>query len=95
MPIASKERVRAIIDTYSYKQRLALAQFIQKRFPLLQAGILEEKRRYHKSFCLYALDSSRGYGKVGTIVAKDLRGRGYAHFPSVEDFVKAYPIERE
>ena len=95
MPIASKERVRAIIDTYSNKERLALTQFIQKRFPGLEAGILEEKRKHHKSFCLYALDSGRGYGKVGTIVAKDLRGRGYAHFPGVEDFVKAYPIEGE
>ena len=78
--------VQAIINTASYEERIALANFIAKRFPSTDSTF-EEPRKLRKSFSLMVFDEGKAFGKIGTIVARDLSSKGFAHYSSVEDFI--------
>ena len=86
-----REPIRAIIDTTSYEERLELIKFIKQHFPSTKSGLFESEE-HKRGFQLVAFHEGEGFGFVGTVVARDLRKKGFDHVGSVADFFAKYQL---
>ena len=84
-----KEPIRVIIDTSSCKERLELIARIKERYPSTK-GLLLENQGGKRGFRMVAFHEGKGYGFVGTVVARDLRKQGFDHCRSAKDFIVMY-----
>lgn len=86
-----REPIRAIIDTASYEERLELIHFIKQRFPSTKSGLFESEE-HKRGFQLVAFHEGEGFGFVGTVVASDLRKKGFDYVGNVADFFANYQL---
>ena len=86
-----REPIRVIIDTTSYEERLDLIKFIQQHFPSTKSGSFESEE-HKRGFQLVAFHEGEGFGFVGTVVARDLRKKGFDHVRSAADFFAKYQL---